>query len=60
MKNLLIAFLSLCIVFQLQGQKLGFSSLTPYGGSNEKIDNHTLYFNTGEMLISEEALNGIF
>jgi uncharacterized repeat protein (TIGR01451 family) len=57
MKRIPVSIILLSIALHVHAQKLGFSSMTPYGGSNESVDNHTLYFNTGELLITEESLD---
>lgn len=47
LKNL--TFLFILISSYAFSQKLGFSSLSPYGGSNS-TNNHTLLYNSGEVL----------
>ncbi len=39
-----------------ESQKLGFSSFSPYGGSNVESD-HTMFYNVGEMLNEREDLS---
>jgi len=50
MKVRFILLIGLFLASQGYAQKLGFTSFSPYGGSN-KAENHTLYYNTGEMLV---------
>jgi hypothetical protein len=40
MKRIPVSIILLSIALHVHAQKLGFSSMTPYGGSNESVDNH--------------------